>query len=69
MTVEISFVFLQSAAMSEATMNAITEIGVLSSAITIAVALITKKRIVGELMSSCKRAIGGAVKKFKSFFE
>ncbi|KAL8828417.1 MAG: hypothetical protein Q9191_002598 [Dirinaria sp. TL-2023a] len=63
------FAFLQSAAMGGAAMGAITGIGVLSNAITIAVALTTKKRTIGGLMSSCKRAVGGAVKKFKSFFE
>lgn len=62
------FAFLQSAAMGGAAMGAITGIGVLSSAITVAVALTTKERTIGGLVSSCKRAVGGAVEKFKSFF-
>ena len=69
MIVEISFVFLQSATMSEATINAMTRIDVLSSAITIAVALTLKKRMINRLMSSYKRAIDKVIKKFKSFFE
>ena len=62
------FAFLQSAAMGGAAMGVMTGIGALSSMVTIAAALTLKERTVGGLVSSCKGAVGGAVKKFKSFF-
>ena len=62
------FAFLQSAAMGGAAMGVMTGIGALGSAVTIAAALFLKKRTAGGLVSNCKGAVGGAVKKFKSFF-
>ncbi|KAL9627040.1 MAG: hypothetical protein Q9204_006851 [Flavoplaca sp. TL-2023a] len=62
------FAFLQSAAMGGAAMGVMTGIGVLGGAVTIAAALTLKEGTVGGLVSSCKGAVGGAVKKFKSFF-
>ena len=62
------FAFLQSAAMGGAAMGAITIVGALGSAVTIAAALTLKKGTVGCLVSGCKGAVGAAVKKFKSFF-
>ena len=62
------FAILQSAAMGGAAMGMMTGVGVLSGAVTVAAALILKKRTVGGMVSSRKRSVGGAVKKFKSFF-
>ena len=62
------FAFLQSAAMGGAAMGVMTGIGALSSMVTIAAALTLKERTVGGLVSSCKGAVGGAVKRLKSFF-
>ena len=63
-----SFAFLQSAAMGGVAIGVMTGIDVLSSAATIAAALILKERTVGGQVSNCKGAVGGAVKKLKSFF-
>ncbi|KAL9010040.1 MAG: hypothetical protein Q9180_009340 [Flavoplaca navasiana] len=62
------FAFLQSAAMGGAAMGVMTGIGALGGAVTVAAALTLKEGTVGDVVSSCKGAVGGAVKKFKSFF-
>ncbi|KAL8772972.1 MAG: hypothetical protein Q9209_001992 [Squamulea sp. 1 TL-2023] len=62
------FAFLQSAAMGGAAMGAMTGIGALGGAATIAAALTLTEKTVGGLVSSCKEAVDGAVKKLKGFF-
>ena len=62
------FAFLQGAAMGGVAIGVMAGIDVLSSAATIAAALILKERMVGGLVSNYKVAVGGAVRKLKSFF-
>lgn len=54
--------------MGGAALGTMTGIGALGSAVIIATALTLKQGTVGGLVSSCKGAVGGAVKEFKSFF-